>query len=132
MFTSEVATCVADMLEYAGECAGERGGCVAVLSMASASCPGGGVDKGVGAQEENLHRRSDLLRFTKWQPRRYPIREGTCVLAADVTVFRGTEQAGYPFLDHPFRITVISCAAVRNPRLDAMKNYARREDWEAM
>ena len=51
-----------DCLEAArGLCgAGER---VAVLNMANAYTPGGGFRAGCGAQEENLHRRSDLHLF---------------------------------------------------------------------
>ena len=63
---------------------------VAVLSMASAGFPGGGVQRGAGAQEENLHRPSDACRYLYDQRERlYPIETGTCLLSKDVTVFRG-------------------------------------------
>eukprot|EP00969_Alexandrium_andersonii_P056787 2503838-Alexandrium_andersonii.AAC.1 len=54
------------MLEAAGGYASQ--GCrVAVLNMAAKSHPGGGVRRGAGAQEENLHRRSDAFRFLERQ-----------------------------------------------------------------
>eukprot|EP00969_Alexandrium_andersonii_P362931 15460810-Alexandrium_andersonii.AAC.1 len=77
----------ADMLAVAGARlrAGVR---VAVLNMAAASKPGGGVDRGAGAQEEDLHRRTDAWRFLRLQhhlgpdaPGIYPIRRGTCLLS---------------------------------------------------
>eukprot|EP00969_Alexandrium_andersonii_P220080 9720066-Alexandrium_andersonii.AAC.1 len=40
---------------------------VAVLNMASSRNPGGGVRIGKGAQEENLHRRTDAFRFLERQ-----------------------------------------------------------------
>ena len=36
---------------------------VAVLNMANAKNPGGGFRRGAGAQEENIHRRSDIYRY---------------------------------------------------------------------
>ena len=40
-----------------------------------------------------------------------------------VRVVRGTEAEGYPFLDHPFTITVLSCAAVKHPVLTEDREY---------
>eukprot|EP00969_Alexandrium_andersonii_P355275 15444015-Alexandrium_andersonii.AAC.1 len=40
---------------------------VAVRNMASSRHPGGGVRRGAGAQEENLHRRTDAFRFLERQ-----------------------------------------------------------------
>ena len=55
---------------------------VAVLNMASASSPEGGVRAGAGAQEENLHRRSDACRFLRDQRDRfYPIARRSCLLS---------------------------------------------------
>jgi uncharacterized protein (TIGR02452 family) len=39
------------------------------------------------------------------------------VLAKGVTVLRGTEKDGYPFLDKPFQVSVVSVAALRGPWL---------------
>jgi uncharacterized protein (TIGR02452 family) len=106
-----------DMLEAAQEYLG-LGHKVALLNMASLRQPGGGVEHGAGAQEENLHRRSDCSRFL-WEQRArcYPIPDDACLLSEQVTVFRGTEECGYPLLKEPFRISVVSCAAINRPRL---------------
>lgn len=105
---------------------GER---VAVLNMANAFTPGGGFRAGCGAQEENLHRRSDLHLFLEderaWQPldgmpeRFYPIPEGAALYSRDVRVFRGPEAQGYPMLKHPFNIDVVSCPAIDRPTLSS-------------
>ena len=104
----------------------ENGKKVAVLNMASATSPGGGYKWGAGAQEENLHRRSDVFRFTDMHPdkhRLYPMSPDECLIHKDVTIIRGSEAGGYPWLDQPFQVTVISCAAVKNPELDWCGDY---------
>lgn len=90
---------------------------------------GGGYKEGAGAQEENLHRRSDTYRFLEQKGRKlYPIPDDGCLLSRNVTVFRGSEKDGYPFLDRPFRASIISCAAIEHPVLDASLNYAYPQD----
>eukprot|EP00969_Alexandrium_andersonii_P277269 12255799-Alexandrium_andersonii.AAC.1 len=64
----EITVCCTDMLEVAQEQV-RAGRSVAVLNMASAFRPGGGVERGAGAQEENLHRRTDTYRYLKRQER---------------------------------------------------------------
>ena len=68
----------------------------------------------------------------------YPIHGPTCLLSHDVLVFRGSEAAGYPIID-PISIQVISCAAVRRPKLtwgdDYDENgcqYATKADEDSM
>eukprot|EP00969_Alexandrium_andersonii_P282369 12483480-Alexandrium_andersonii.AAC.1 len=72
--------------------------------MASATKPGGGVYGGKGAQEENLHRRTDAFRFLEQQygPATYPIPGDGCLVSKGVTVFRACEEEGYGFLPSPF------------------------------
>ena len=91
---------------------------VAVLNMANEKNAGGGFRSGAGAQEENLHRRSDMFRFL-WGRRNvlYPLETGEAIISEGVTVFRGPEESGYPFLEKPFRVTIISCAALYRPLL---------------
>eukprot|EP00969_Alexandrium_andersonii_P211930 9359722-Alexandrium_andersonii.AAC.1 len=98
--------------------------------MASSRNPGGGVRGGNGAQEENLRRRTDAFRFLERQvqdtPDLYPIPSEGCLVSRQVTVFRGPESEGYPFLPSPFTISLISRAAVWQPRLSSNRKY---EHW---
>ena len=113
---SSVEVVNGDILDEAEKMIG-LGFSVAVLNMACASRAGGGVWSGHGAQEENLHRRSDLSRFLyEQQDLLYPIPRQHCLLSRGVTILRGSEQEGYPFFERErrsFRVSVISCAAYR-------------------
>ena len=86
---------------------------VSVLNMASATRPGGGVWGGSAAQEESLCRRSNLWAFLEGMRREevYPLPENGGLVSPGVTVFRGAESQGYPFLPEPFNVSVISAAA---------------------
>jgi len=86
---------------------------VSVLNMASAARPGGGVWGGSAAQEESLCRRSNLWAFLEGMRSRgfYPLPVNGGLVSPGVTVFRGTESQGYPFLPEPFNVSVISAAA---------------------
>ena len=101
-----------DMLEVALEEV-SRGHVVAAVNMASEKSPGGGVERGAGAQEENMFRRTNLANFlpTKF----YPLRYDTCLVSEGVLVWRGGEASGYEVLDgeQTGRITVLSCAALK-------------------
>eukprot|EP00930_Biecheleria_cincta_P086296 TRINITY_DN75603_c0_g1_i1.p1 TRINITY_DN75603_c0_g1~~TRINITY_DN75603_c0_g1_i1.p1 ORF type:complete len:346 (+),score=55.01 TRINITY_DN75603_c0_g1_i1:47-1084(+) len=113
-----------DMLDHAQSLV-QKGHKVAVLNMACEDCPGGGFRSGAGAQEENMHRRSDLVRFTEeLRTKHYPIPPEACLLSENVTVFRGSEKDGYPFLQTPFQVSFISCAALIYPRLTEFRTYA--------
>ncbi|CAF3853399.1 unnamed protein product [Rotaria magnacalcarata] len=95
-----------------------------VLNMASATCPGGGWRHGCGAQEENLHRRTNLFQCLEdsyqelvgkrsWN---YPIPEFGGIYSPNVSVFRGSEARGYPFFPNgPEYISFIACAAYAYP-----------------
>ena len=118
---------------------------VLVLNMAHPQQGGGDYRKGAGAQEEDLMRRTSLplalcsffrdkfgsvpvgLPTTPTYPicghdPTHPIgNEFGAVLTKNVTVFRGTSNEGYPFID-PFEIDVVSVAAYRiKERKDAME-----------
>ena len=101
---------------------------VAVLNLASASNPGGGVYSGAGAQEEYCFRCSDYFRSlyqfvdfgTDYGVERaeesYPMdRNFGGVWSPDVTVFRGTEAEGYPFLEKPWKVNFIAVAGINRP-----------------
>lgn len=108
----------------------KKGYRVAVLNMANRQNPGGGVYNGAGAQEENLFRRTNLFQSLYmyasygWQYNvaencwGYPLdRNYGGVYSPNVTVFRGTEQDGYPLLEQPFSTSVISVAGMNRPEL---------------
>ena len=120
----------ADFLEIARVLAAD-GSPTAVLNMANRRNPGGGVDGGAGAQEENLFRRSTLFtalyQFVDYAPQygvprsdaaSYPIpREAGGIFSPEVTVFRSAETTGYALLAHPYRINVITVPAINAPDL---------------
>ena len=93
-----------------------------VLDMASMSVPGGGWRKASAAQEENLHRRTNLMHCLedpyhvnpdrKWD---YPIPQFGGLYIPNVTVFRGSEAKGYPFLDIPRKVSIVASAALKMP-----------------
>ena len=95
---------------------------VAVLNMANAFAAGGGWLGGAGAQEEDLHRRSNLCDHLSNHRRavpehhvEYPLGAYGVVCSPDVCIFRGPESAGYSFLAEPFFVCVLSAAAYQQP-----------------
>ena len=106
----------------------------AMLNLADLYTPGGLVEYGSGAQEENLCRRSNLILslypFSEDRVREYPDlgmvpvedqypmdeRYGG-VYSGIVTFFRGPESTGSK-LEEPYNIPVISVAALNGPRID--------------
>ena len=113
---------------YEKKCQGYR---VAVLNMANRQNPGGGVYSGAGAQEENLFRRTNLFQslylFAPYaedygitpSAQGYPLdRNYGGIYSPSVTVFRGLEKDGYPLLDAPFSVDVISVAGMNRPQLN--------------
>lgn len=110
-----------DCLEHA-ERLQSQGLSVCCLNMASPRHPGGGYLRGAGAQEENLCRRSNYSRFLEPSPDRpadlqYPWEDFMGVYSSGVDVFRGTEEAGYPWLDSPYRMALVAVAAYSRPPL---------------
>jgi len=102
----------------------------AVLNMASRRNPGGGVRDGSGAQEENLFRRTNLLRslyqFVPYadeyevpansEGHRYPIeRESGGIYSPPAWVFRSSEADGYAFLADPYKAAFITVPAIPRP-----------------
>lgn len=113
----------------------KEGYCPALLNMASATHPGGGVENGSGAQEEQLCRRSTLL-LSLYQFKRdkaeaypqlnipnrkkqYPLHPHFGgIYSPDVIFFRETEGRNYSLSDKPFRASVVSVAGIAHPPLD--------------
>ena len=105
----------------------------AILNLADELTPGGGVRKGSQAQEESLCRRSTLLvSLSQFHPeyaqadgipfveQGYPIeREEGLIYSGGVRFFRDVEAKNYALLEKPCDLDVISCPALRNPRLIA-------------
>lgn len=102
-----------------------------VLNMASFIRPGGGVERGSRAQEEDLCRRSNLLQsLYAFSPEKcsllnyntpgrlkYPIPMYGGIYSPNVTVFRNA--LSYSYMNIPFTCSVISVAALRNPEIDS-------------
>ena len=121
----------ADILQTAYDLA-ENGDSVCVLCMAGTSKPGGGIESGKGAQEENLYRRSNIARFTFLKREElYPIPRTGCLHSMNVAIFRGPEEYGYPFIS-PRAVDVISCAATLKPKLTPMRQYENSSTREVM
>jgi len=106
----------------------ETGNNPCILNMASRQNPGGGVLKGSGAQEENLFRRSNLFvsmyQFAGYAEKygfekskhQYPLNRNTGgIYSPGITVFRSTEAEGYELLKQPYKVSVISVAAINAP-----------------
>lgn len=92
---------------------------VAILNMASEIKPGGGVERGSRAQEEEIFRRTNAVALL---PRReYPLGTRELLFSTPLVVLKDT---GYYRLDQEFACSMISCAAVRKPRLDREGRYA--------
>jgi uncharacterized protein (TIGR02452 family) len=108
-------------------------GRTAVLNMASAMKPGGGVLNGSLAQEESLCLRSTL--YASLRDSFYRIPETAAVYTPDVLVFRSSDNNRLPEVDSYF-VDVISCAAIKGP--DVVHNehrgvvYGEDGDYEKM
>ncbi|CAF1250995.1 unnamed protein product [Didymodactylos carnosus] len=94
-----------------------------VLNFANEVHPGGGWKEGSAAQEENLHRRTNLFEcledpYNKLQGQRqwsYPIEEFGGIYIPHAAVFRGAESDGYPFFPEPQNLSFITVAAYCMP-----------------
>lgn len=106
----------------------------AMLNLADLYTPGGLVEYGFGAQEENLCRRSNLIlslyQFSQARVHQYPdlgLRQNSDQYPMDeryggiysgiVTFFRGPESIGSQLEEKPYNIPVISVAALSGPRI---------------
>lgn len=108
----------------------------AMLNLADLYTPGGLVEHGSGAQEENLCRRSNLIlslyqfshprlcQYTdlglRQNEAQYPMDERYGgVYSGIVSFFRGPESTGSQLEETPYNIPVISVAALSGPRIGA-------------
>lgn len=107
----------------------EMGPSAAVLNMASFKVPGGGVERGSRAQEEDLFRRSDLAGFLYQYDRykskelglkfsgkdHYPLGYYQVIYSPSVSIYR--KPISYDPYYEPFQTNVITAAAIRKPEL---------------
>eukprot|EP00026_Physarum_polycephalum_P008685 Phypoly_transcript_08780.p1 GENE.Phypoly_transcript_08780~~Phypoly_transcript_08780.p1 ORF type:complete len:438 (+),score=128.42 Phypoly_transcript_08780:151-1464(+) len=98
-----------------------------VLNMASMNHPGGGYRSGSGAQEESLHRRTNLFQcledpylVCKNRSWSYPIPEFGGIYSPNVAVIRSSEEQGYAFKTVPESISFVSVAAYSNPPTETL------------
>ena len=107
-----------------------------LLNMADPYEPGGNVDMGDSAQEENLFRRSNLfLSLDKYRTEielkeskrishisipeeLYPLKKYEVIYTAGVRFFKENEELNYKLNFPGFNCAVISCAALNRPRFD--------------
>ena len=89
-------------------------GKVAILNMASAKRPGGGVGNGARAQEECLFRCSNLA--TSINPNFYPLKEDEALYTKDAIFFK---DKNYDYMV-PIKVDVITIPAVN---LNAIAKY---------
>jgi len=114
----------------------ERGLHPLVLNMANSKQPGGGYRSGNGAQEENLHRRSNYYQSLEdpegIQPAggasHYPISPEGAIYSPNIVVFRASEAKGYGFLNPPHLLSFIACPALARPTLLWTKQGPRMSD----
>eukprot|EP01090_Pellita_catalonica_P001727 TRINITY_DN11476_c0_g1_i4.p1 TRINITY_DN11476_c0_g1~~TRINITY_DN11476_c0_g1_i4.p1 ORF type:complete len:292 (-),score=45.75 TRINITY_DN11476_c0_g1_i4:145-1020(-) len=107
------ADCLKTALDYV-----DKGFKTMVLNMANQSTPGGGYKSGSGAQEENLHRRTNLFYHLEQQSKdKYPLPDFGGLFSKDVLVIRDGENKGYAFLEKPKLVNVFTIAADRRPKL---------------
>lgn len=101
-----------------------------VLVLADHRFAGGDVDRGSGAQEESLFRRTNLSCVLRNEAvGLYPILPHQAVLCRDVTVLKGPERDGALPLAQPFLADFVACPGLHNPELtDDGKNLLRSED----
>jgi len=86
-----------------------------LLNMSDIEVPGGAVDAGSGAQEENLFRRSNY--FLHLTERFYPLKGKQAVYSKDVLVFKTDDHSGYQLMKQPRPISMIAIPAIRFPNL---------------
>ncbi len=118
----------ADCLETAGLLK-KAGYNPCVLNMASSKHPGGNVEGGADAQEENIFRRTNiflsLFQFSdiareyeiERNTKSYPIPDTGGIYSENVTVFRSSENTGYSLLNQPYIVSIVSVAAVNRPEI---------------
>lgn len=81
-----------------------------LLNMADPYEPGGAVEIGSGAQEENIFRRSNYFLTLLKRPL-YPLKDEECIYSKDVTIFRNDDFSFH----EPRKVSIIASASVSYP-----------------
>ncbi len=114
-----------DCLDAAQE-AVEKGNKAVVLNFAGPEEVGGGFIDGTNGQEENICYRSEIAGFMSFhlaeqnaklgtgKPLVYPLYD-KLLFTPDVLVFRKRREESYMLLDTPFRVGILTSAALVNP-----------------
>lgn len=86
-----------------------------LLNMSSWRRPGGGVETGAGAQEEDLFRRSNYHKFL--HQKYYPMKTYQAILSQKVEFSRKSRIYGYTSMVSPVKIDCIAAPSVKNPQV---------------
>lgn len=95
---------------------------ILVLNLANDRTPGGGVERGAMAQEEELFRRTNY--FMNLQKSLYPFDLTNVILTERVTVVKNEK---YEDLNYPFTVSMLASAAITRPHLTPDENYTKED-----
>jgi uncharacterized protein (TIGR02452 family) len=109
----------------------QRGYNPIILNMSSWRRPGGGVETGAGAQEEELFRRSNYHKHL--HQTYYPFKNYDTIISKSVEFFRNGRDVGYVLMKTPFKLDCIAAPAVRKPQLTPnLEDFRLEEDKKIM
>jgi uncharacterized protein (TIGR02452 family) len=93
-----------------------------LLNMCSWFRPGGGVERGAGAQEEDLFRRSNY--FKHLDRRHYPLTTFRTILSRGVEFYRNSREFDYAPMKKAHRIDCVAAPAPKQPSLTSIGKFA--------
>ncbi len=91
------------------------------INMGNSVAPGGGVKKGLMAQEEDLFRRTDISRLL--DPSLYPIGRGEIIYTKGVTILRKKCTERYEWIRGRPKIDIATCPAYNVYKYGYHKNF---------
>jgi uncharacterized protein (TIGR02452 family) len=98
-----------------------------LLNLADPSIPGGCVNTGASAQEENIFRRTNY--YKTLEMKFYPLLNNELVYSPSVKLFKTSEETGYKLIKKPVNISIIACPSVRHPELISdFSDFKHRSD----
>ena len=100
-----------------------------VLCYADDRLPGGFVNSGAGAQEEEIWRRTNIVRIMEKESAvYYPLKWNELLLIDRVTIYKDTK---YKNMNSPFEADILNAVALRSPAI-ADENYAESKSLQMM